>query len=97
MSEPFDAMVLPENPTLWLCAALSVFSFQGAYAANSFAGSSLYYATGLYPDSITTLLQGTNSAGMKVLRFGLGVSLKTRKALPSLPFRTWSPTWFAMA
>ncbi|KAF8713818.1 Cellulase (glycosyl hydrolase family 5), partial [Rhizoctonia solani] len=40
-------------------------------AANSFAGSNLYYAAGLIPYQRTTLLSNMQSAGMKVLRVWL--------------------------
>ncbi|ELU40250.1 Cellulase domain-containing protein [Rhizoctonia solani AG-1 IA] len=40
-------------------------------AANSFAGSNLYYAAGLSPYQRTTLLSSMQSAGMKVLRVWL--------------------------
>ncbi|EKM60724.1 glycoside hydrolase family 5 protein [Phanerochaete carnosa HHB-10118-sp] len=39
-----------------------------AFAANSFAGSNLYYAAGLSSADRTTLLQGLQNANMKVLR-----------------------------
>ncbi|EJD03939.1 beta-1,3-mannanase [Fomitiporia mediterranea MF3/22] len=59
-------------------------------AANSFAGSNLYYAAGLSSSDRETLLQGMQDAGMKVLRVWLdGQSTATTKgttitAYPSL-------------
>lgn len=38
-------------------ATLSLAGLQAVSAANSFAGSNLYYAAGLYPDEQTTLLK----------------------------------------
>lgn len=55
-------------------AAITVVSlgFVGlANAANSFAGSNLYYAAGLSASQRATLLGGMQSAGMKVLRVWL--------------------------
>ena len=50
-------------------------------AANSFAGSNLYYAAGLSASQRATLLGGMQSAGMKVLRVWLdGQSTASTKA-----------------
>jgi mannan endo-1,4-beta-mannosidase len=46
-------------------------SFSTTYAAKSFSGSNLYYAAGLKESQQTTLLQGLQSAGVKVLRVWL--------------------------
>ncbi|KAG9120029.1 hypothetical protein FRC07_004649, partial [Ceratobasidium sp. 392] len=52
-----------------------------ASAANSFAGSNLYYAAGLSASQRATLLSGMQSAGMKVLRVWLdGQSTASTKA-----------------
>lgn len=48
-------------------------------AANSFAGSNLYYAAGLYENDRTTLLEGLQSAGMKVLRVWLDGQSSSQK------------------
>ncbi|PCH33257.1 glycoside hydrolase family 5 protein [Wolfiporia cocos MD-104 SS10] len=53
-------MFLLPKPTLLL-----------VHTANSFAGPSLYYAVGLYDDNRTTLLEGLQSANVKVLRVWL--------------------------
>ncbi|KAH8115463.1 beta-1,3-mannanase [Phellopilus nigrolimitatus] len=60
------------GPT-FLLTALACVSNIGhfARAANSFAGSNLYYAAGLSESDRTTLLQGLQDAGMKVLRVWL--------------------------
>ncbi|KAH9946937.1 glycoside hydrolase [Amylocystis lapponica] len=54
---------------LWfvLCAT----TLRTVFAANSFAGSNLYYAGALYDNDSETLLKGLQSAGMKVLRVWL--------------------------
>lgn len=41
------------------------------YAAKSFSASNLYYAAGLNTQQQTTLFQGLQSAGVKVLRVWL--------------------------
>ncbi|KDQ61350.1 glycoside hydrolase family 5 protein [Jaapia argillacea MUCL 33604] len=61
--------------------ALSVLHANLVLAANSFAGSNLYYAAGLSGSERATLLSGMQSAGMKVLRVWLdGESTATTKA-----------------
>ncbi|KAL4928799.1 uncharacterized protein BDV17DRAFT_291426 [Aspergillus undulatus] len=45
-----------------------LFYVASALAARSFSGSNLYYATGLTDAQSTTLLEGLQSAGVKVLR-----------------------------
>ncbi|KAI0771016.1 glycoside hydrolase [Trametes elegans] len=62
-----------------------------ATAANAFAGSSLYYAAGLRQDSRTTLLNGLQSAGMKVLRVWLDGQSYTQKGTPIDPFPDLEP------
>jgi mannan endo-1,4-beta-mannosidase len=81
--------------------AITVFSlgFAGlASAANSFAGSNLYYAAGLSPSQRATLLGGMQSAGMKVLRVWLdGQSTASTKVCfspskPRITFYTYPVT-----
>ncbi|KAI0358966.1 glycoside hydrolase [Trametes cingulata] len=60
-------------------------------AANSFAGSNLYYAAGLRPDTRTTLLDGLQSAGMKVLRVWLDGQSTTQKGTDIDPFPDLEP------
>jgi mannan endo-1,4-beta-mannosidase len=58
---------------------LSIFAGLAAYvsAANSFAGSNLYYAAGLNSAQQTTLFTGLKDAGVQVLRVWLdGMILK---------------------
>ncbi|GAB1524224.1 hypothetical protein RhiTH_007377 [Rhizoctonia solani] len=58
-------------------------------AANSFAGSNLYYAAGLSPYQRTTLLSSMQSAGMKVLRVWLdGQSTASTKATTITSYRS---------
>lgn len=52
-------------------AVCAIASTPAVLAANSFAGSNLYYAAGLTPDQQTTLFTGLQSAGVKVLRVWL--------------------------
>ncbi|KAH7919242.1 glycoside hydrolase family 5 protein [Leucogyrophana mollusca] len=66
-------------------------SLNGASAANSFAGSNLYYAAGLYPDARATLLDGLQSAGLKVLRVWLDGQSETQKGTPINPFPDLEP------
>ncbi|CCM01292.1 uncharacterized protein FIBRA_03341 [Fibroporia radiculosa] len=68
------------------------FRAAGAQAANSFAGSNLYYAAGLYDDDRTTLLEGLQSAGMKVLRVWLDGQSETQKGTNISPFPDLEPT-----
>lgn len=51
---------------------LGLFSVATANAAKSFSASNLYYAAGLTDGQQTTLLNGLQSAGVKVLRVWLG-------------------------
>jgi mannan endo-1,4-beta-mannosidase len=46
-------------------------SFGTTFAAKSFSASNLYYAAGLKDAQQTTLLQGLQGAGVKVLRVWL--------------------------
>lgn len=46
-------------------------SFGNTFAAKSFSASNLYYAAGLKDAQQTTLLQGLQGAGVKVLRVWL--------------------------
>jgi mannan endo-1,4-beta-mannosidase len=46
-------------------------SFDTSFAAKSFSASNLYYAAGLKDAQQTTLLEGLQSAGIKVLRIWL--------------------------
>jgi mannan endo-1,4-beta-mannosidase len=62
-------------------AFLSLASFNTTFAAKSFSASNLYYAAGLKDAQQTTLLQGLQSAGVKVLR----VWLDGMKLPPSPP------------
>jgi hypothetical protein len=57
------------RPSLSLAAALLAAPLVNA--AQSFAGSNLYYAAGLTDDQSTTLFQGLQGAGVKVLRVWL--------------------------
>ncbi|KAI0344085.1 glycoside hydrolase [Trametopsis cervina] len=61
-------------------------------AAKSFAGSNLYYAAGLYPNDRTTLLNGLQSAGMKVLRVWLDGQSESQKGTDIDPFPDLEPT-----
>ncbi|KAF7798608.1 hypothetical protein EIP86_009830 [Pleurotus ostreatoroseus] len=61
-------------------------------AANSFAGSNLYYAAGLMEDDRTALLQGLNVAGMKVLRVWLDGQSESQKGTNINPFPDLEPT-----
>ncbi|KAH9936709.1 glycoside hydrolase [Amylocystis lapponica] len=68
-----------------LCAT----TLHSVLAASSFAGSSLYYAAGLSDNEADTLLQGLQSADMKVMRVwldGIGNSVKGTQttAIPDL-------------
>ncbi|KAH9948649.1 glycoside hydrolase [Amylocystis lapponica] len=65
---------------LWfvLCAT----TMQSVFAANSFAGSNLYYAAGLSDNETDTLFQGLQSASMKVLRVWVGGGGGTEKGTP---------------
>lgn len=72
--------------------ALSFTAWQ-AQAANSFAGSNLFYAAGLYEDDRTTLLEGLQSAGMKVLRVWLDGQSETQKGTNINPFPDLEPNY----
>jgi mannan endo-1,4-beta-mannosidase len=65
-----------------ITAILSLGFISLACAANSFAGSNLYYAAGLSASQRATLLSSMQSAGMKVLRVWLdGQSTASTKVL----------------
>ncbi|KAH9841925.1 glycoside hydrolase family 5 protein [Rhodofomes roseus] len=74
-----------------LCAFALLLSAQVAQAGNSFAGSSLYYAAGLYEDDRTTLLKGMQSAGLKVLRVWLDGQSSSQKGTKLNPFNELEP------
>ncbi|KAI0809250.1 glycoside hydrolase [Irpex lacteus] len=63
-----------------------------AEAAKSFAGSNLYYAAGLSAAERTTLLNGLQSAGMKVLRVWLDGQSQSQKGTNINPFPDLEPT-----
>lgn len=56
---------------LFTGALFSLASFSTTFAAKSFSASNLYYAAGLRDAQQTTLLEGLQSAGVKVLRVWL--------------------------
>ncbi|KAL6300258.1 glycoside hydrolase [Sparassis latifolia] len=85
-------MILSKSSSFWLYTVLSLFSFQVKYAANSFAGSNLYYAAGLYRNSTTTLLEGLRGAGMKALRVWIWGQSTDQKGTPINPFPDLEPT-----
>ncbi|KAI0916002.1 hypothetical protein AcV5_003460 [Taiwanofungus camphoratus] len=60
---------LPRKFAKLLC--VSLLGLKVGQTANSFAGSNLYYASGLNDNDSTTILQGLSDAGMKVLRVWL--------------------------
>ncbi|PCH43597.1 glycoside hydrolase family 5 protein [Wolfiporia cocos MD-104 SS10] len=94
-------MVALRNLSLIVGAAILCRS-RAVYAANSFAGSNLYYAAGLYEDDRTTLLdvpivpidlhRGLQSAGMKVLRVWLDGQSESQKGTNINPFPDLEPT-----
>jgi mannan endo-1,4-beta-mannosidase len=57
--------------TLLTGAFLGLASFSTTFAAKSFSASNLYYAAGLKDAQQNALLQGLQSAGVKVLRVWL--------------------------
>jgi hypothetical protein len=63
----------PSMKSLSLCTALlfGLSSLATSHAAKSFAASNLYYAAGLKESQQTTLFEGLQSAGVKVLRVWL--------------------------
>ncbi|KAL1952291.1 hypothetical protein VTO73DRAFT_1440 [Trametes versicolor] len=67
-------------------------SLHSVAAANAFAGSNLYYAAGLRADTRTTLLNGLQSAGMKVLRVWLDGQSFTQKGTDIDPFPDLEPS-----
>ncbi|EGN98370.1 glycoside hydrolase family 5 protein [Serpula lacrymans var. lacrymans S7.3] len=71
--------------------ALAAFSLKTVSAANSFAGSNLYYAAGLDSATRGTLLDGLQSAGMKVLRVWLDGQSTTQKGTNIDPFPDLEP------
>ncbi|KAH9924706.1 glycoside hydrolase [Fomitopsis serialis] len=76
---------------LSLCAVFLLFSLQAVQAANSFAGSNLYYAAGLQDDDRTALLKGLQSAGMKVLRVWINGQSNDQKGTHINPFNDLEP------
>jgi len=63
-----------------------------AFAANSFAGSNLYYAAGLSSSQQDTLFSAMKSAGMKVLRVWVdGESTATTKNTPITSYPSVEP------
>ncbi|KAH9839943.1 glycoside hydrolase [Rhodofomes roseus] len=79
------------KPVFTLCAFLLLLSVQVVQAANSFAGSSLYYAAGISEDDRTTLLKGMQSAGLKVLRVWIGGQSSSQKGTDINPFNDLEP------
>lgn len=57
--------------TLLTGVFLGLASFDKTHAAKSFSASNLYYAAGLKEKQQTALLEGLQSAGVKVLRVWL--------------------------
>lgn len=57
--------------SLLATAALTLSGLPAVLAAKSFSASNLYYAAGLTADQQTTLFEGLQSAGVKVLRVWL--------------------------
>ncbi|KAH9924734.1 glycoside hydrolase [Fomitopsis serialis] len=70
---------------------VETYTLPAVRAANSFAGSNLYYAAGLYDDDRTTLLKGLQSAGMKVLRVWIGGQSSDQKGTHVNPFNDLEP------
>ncbi|KAH9839971.1 glycoside hydrolase [Rhodofomes roseus] len=79
------------KPVFTLCAFFLLLSVQVVQAANSFAGSSLYYAAGISEDDRTTLLKGMQSAGLKVLRVWIGGQSTSQKGTKINPFHDLEP------
>ncbi|KAH9841942.1 glycoside hydrolase [Rhodofomes roseus] len=79
------------KPVFTLCAFFLLLSAQVAQAANSFAGSSLYYAAGLNEDDRTTLLKGLQGAGLKVLRVWIGGQSGSQKGTKLNAFNDLEP------
>ncbi|KAJ4401620.1 hypothetical protein N0V91_007792 [Didymella pomorum] len=65
--------------TLLTGAFLGLASFSTTFAAKSFSASNLYYAAGLKDAQQNTLLQGLQSAGVKVLRVWLDGQSSSQK------------------
>jgi hypothetical protein len=77
---------------LSLCTALlfGLSSLATSHAAKSFAASNLYYAAGLKENQQTTLFEGLQSAGVKVLRVWLdGAFITARHAITAHSMRGW--------
>ncbi|KAJ4334111.1 hypothetical protein N0V95_009242 [Ascochyta clinopodiicola] len=68
--------------TVFTGVLFSLASLSTTYAAKSFSGSNLYYAAGLKETQQTALLQGLQSAGVKVLRVWLDGQSGTTKGTP---------------
>ncbi|PCD25076.1 hypothetical protein AU210_014188 [Fusarium oxysporum f. sp. radicis-cucumerinum] len=76
---------------------LGLFSVATANAAKSFSASNLYYAAGLTDGQQTTLLNGLQSAGVKVLRVWLdgatkGTPINDFKSLQGTSSDDWDDT-----
>ncbi|KAL1602895.1 hypothetical protein SLS59_004550 [Nothophoma quercina] len=71
---------------LFTGALFSLASFSTTFAAKSFSASNLYYAAGLRDAQQTTLLEGLQSAGVKILRVWLDGQSETTKGTPIDPF-----------
>ncbi|KAF7713522.1 Beta-1,3-mannanase [Penicillium ucsense] len=67
-------------------ALYGISSLTGALAAKSFSASNLYYAAGLTDSQSTTLLEGLQSAGVKVLRVWLDGQSDSQKGTNIDPF-----------
>ncbi|KZM24925.1 hydrolase [Ascochyta rabiei] len=68
--------------TVFTGVLFSLASLSTTYAAKSFSGSNLYYAAGLKEAQQTTLLEGLQSAGVKVLRVWLDGQSGDTKGTP---------------
>ncbi|KAM0077236.1 hypothetical protein ACKRZS_010701 [Fusarium odoratissimum] len=71
---------------------LGLFSVAPANAAKSFSASNLYYAAGLTDGQQTTLLNGLQSAGVKVLRVWLDGQSGATKGTPINDFKSLQGT-----
>ncbi|KAH7466380.1 Levanbiose-producing levanase [Fusarium oxysporum f. sp. albedinis] len=71
---------------------LGLFSVATANAAKSFSASNLYYAAGLTDGQQTTLLNGLQSAGVKVLRVWLDGQSGATKGTPTNDFKSLQGT-----
>ena len=61
--------------SLWTGLLFGLSSLTTSYAFKSFSASNLYYAAGLKESQQTTLFEGLQSAGVKVLRVWLDGAL----------------------